>query len=172
MAQFKDNKDQEWEVKIDAPMIMKIREDCDPNFLLNDDEHDNTYTRLQVDPVLLCRVIFLLCSKQREERQITEEDFYMEVIGNAIDRASEAMLAAIRSFIPRRTRALLDVFAAQDKLQQDAIEKAVTKINSLELREKLKASIEDKIDAEYQRVVTQLESVTNTPDSSASTQPA
>lgn len=170
MAHFKDKKDLEWEVNIDAPMIMKIRDDCDPNFLLNDDEKDNTYIRMQLDPVLLCRVVFLLCTKQRHERSITEEEFYMQVIGNAIDRASEAMLEAIQSFIPRRTRTLLEMFAIQDKLQQEAIEKAVVKINSPELREKLQETLETKIDAEYQRVVTQLENVTNMQDLSESTQ--
>ncbi len=169
MALFTDNKDREWEVNIDAPMIMKIRADCDPNFLLNDDEKENTYYRLQQDPVLLCRVIFLLCVKERESRSVSMEDFYLNVIGNVIDSAAEAMLQAILAFIPRRTRTVLEVFAAQDKLRQKAIEKAAAKINSPEKQEEVMTQIQFQIDAAAERIMTQLTNATNSLDLSVST---
>ena len=156
MAKFKDNKDVEWEITINATTVMKIRDDCDPNFLRNDDEIDNTYLRLQGDPVLLCRVIYLLCREQRQERDISEEDFYMEVIGNAIDRATDALLKAILKFVPKRTRLILEAFAEQGELQQAAIEKAVAKINDPKLREKLLAELETKIETSAEEILTRL----------------
>jgi len=165
MPTFKDNKEREWDVAIDAPKIDKIREECDPNFLLHDSEKENTYERLLNDPVLLCRVIYILCTKQREERGVTEEDFYMEVIGDAIDRATQSMLKAIVSFTPRRTRAVLEVFATHDNLRQEAIEKAVSKISDPKLAEEIMKNLQSKVDSDFQQLLTQLSSATSSPDS-------
>lgn len=121
MATFTDNKQREWEVRIDAPAIMRIRADCDPKFLFHDSPEDNTFTRLRSDPVLLCRVIYLLCDKQRQERGITEEDFYLHVIGNAIDSATEAMLAAIIFFTPKADRTLLEAGVRRQQAMHDKI---------------------------------------------------
>lgn len=111
MPAFRDNKDREWELFIDAPTAMKIRNDCDQRFLLNDNAEDNTYARLAGDPVLLCRVVYLLCEKQRKEREVSEESFYREVLGKAIDRATEAMLEAIINFTPARIGEVLQAVA-------------------------------------------------------------
>jgi hypothetical protein len=108
VASFRDNAGQEWELRIDAPTIMRIREECDPQFMLGDESSDgNTYVRMQQDPALLCRVIYILCGKQRLERGVNEEEFYLQVMGDAIDSATDALLKSILSFIPRRARALL-----------------------------------------------------------------
>lgn len=160
MATFKDNRDQEWEINLIAPLAEKIRADCDPNFLRNDDEVDNTYLRLAGDPVLLCRVIFLLCAVQRQQRNLSEEDFYMQIVGNAIDRATDALLEAMFQFTPKRTRVILEAFAAQGDLQQEAIEKAAAKIKDPKMREKLLAQLELKIDASAEEILTRLDGTT------------
>jgi hypothetical protein len=166
MASFKDNAEREWEITIDAPSILRIREDCDPKFLLNDGDEDNTYRRLQADPVILCRVIFLLCTKQRAERNVTEEDFYLNVIGDAIDSATDAMLKAIVSFTPRRTRQLLGAFAArEDAIRQRAIERAIEKVNDPELERKVLAEVDRLFDEGIDKFLTRQRNVTDTPDS-------
>jgi len=170
MATFKDSQDREWTIAIDAPTIMAIREDCDANFLQHDSEEDNTYNRMLEDPVLLCRVIFLLCKVERESRGVSEETFYLGVIGDAIDRATDALLKAIVNFTPRRTRVLLEMFASQEKIRQTAIEKAATRINSPELAAEISEKLAAKADAEIEKVLTQLKSATSSPVSSESTQ--
>jgi len=172
MAQFKDNAEPpvEWELRIDAMVIMKIREDCDPEFLKDDTNEDNTYMRLQADPVLLCRVLYLMTKTQREEQRISEEDFYMQVIGGAIDRATVAMLKAIVNFTPERTKLLLEMFAQQDDLRQEALKKAIKKVNSPKLRKKLLQGIETSTEEALQKLMTQLDSASSMPDSLESTQ--
>lgn len=171
MPSFKDAKDREWELKIDAPAIMAIRDDCDPDFLRNDFDEgvNNSYDRMLNDPVLLCRVVYHLTAKQRRERDITEEDFYMQVIGETIDAATEAMLKAILAFIPRRTGKLLETFAKQDQLRQQAATKAAAKMNDPEMEKKLMAIIENEMGAATEKLLTQLGSATGSPESSAST---
>ena len=171
MAHFKDTKGDEWEVKIDAPMILRIREECDPGFMLGDGEKENTYGRLSTDPVLLCRIIFLLCDKQRQTRSISEEQFYEHVIGDAIDGATEAMLQAIINFTPRRTRDLLKASAAkQESLHSLAMKAAIAKINDPELEKEIVSKLKTKLDNDIEQILTGLGSVSNTQDSSESTQ--
>jgi len=169
MPTFRDNKDREWDIAIDAPMAMKIRADCDPKFLLNDNAEDNTYTRLATDPVLLCRVVYLLCEKQRKEREVSEESFYMEVMGKAIDRATEAMLAAIINFTPARTREILQAVASITAMQGKAINLALQKISDPALQEKFIAELAANLDM---GAVMPSANVTATPVSAESTPPA
>lgn len=166
MPTFKDNKDREWELRIDAPSIMRIRQECDPKFLLEDSETENTYLRMQADPVLLCRTIFLLCGSQRNERGVSEEDFYMEVIGDAIDRATEALLAAIVNFTPPNVRKLLKAVAEKSAaIQGKAIQIALEKVNSPDVEEQMLAAIQGKIDADVEAALTRLGSATSSPGS-------
>jgi hypothetical protein len=119
MPFFKDNNDREWSINLDAPLIDIIRGDCDPRFMLNDSEEDSTYGRLQVDPYLLCRVIFLLTKDERVQRNVADKDFYASLKGDAIDRATDALLQAILGFTPKRTREMLRTFAEQSQLAQE-----------------------------------------------------
>lgn len=146
MATFKDSKGVEWTVRIDAPAIIAVRDECDPRFM-HDTETENTFARLAGDPVLLCRVIFVLCGEQRAAKSISEPDFYASLAGDAIDSATEALLSAIVSFTPRRSRELLEVSAAKtDKIRQLATQKALAKINDPQLEEKLLLRIDEEID--------------------------
>jgi len=168
MPSFRDNKDREWEVAIDAFSIMRIREDCDKQFMLNDfeDIKNNTYSRLQADPVLLCRVVYLLCLEQIKDREISERDFYHDVIGNAIDSATEAMLEAIINFTPRQKREVLKAMAEQEKVRAQATDKLLAMITDPKVREDIAAKIEQETDQQVNKLM-ELWSVSSAPASSA-----
>lgn len=148
MATFIDAKERPWELRLDAPTIMRIRQDCDPRFLLNDSPEDDTLLRMQRDPVLLCRVILLMCDKDRQQRDVSEEDFYLGVIGDAIDRATEAMLEAITFFIPRAKRELmLAGVARQQAMQEKIIALTKSKLQDPKMEEAVLRQVEEIIDA-------------------------
>jgi hypothetical protein len=127
---------------------MAVREECDPRFMIGDDQADNTYTRLLADPALLCRVIFVLCDKQRMERGVSEEAFYLGVIGDAIDAATTALIQAIVTFTPGRTRQLLEAsIARSERLQQAVVAKAMEKIDDPAAEARLIAAVQPAIDA-------------------------
>ncbi len=170
MATFKDNADRTWEIKIDGPTIYKVREDCDPKFLLDDEKDDqNTFARMQNDDALLCRVLFLLCDKQRNERGITEADFHENVTGDTIDRATEAMLAAIINFTPRRKRGLLEAAAAKmQKLQEVGVAEATAMMNDPRVDAQMVEAIKQGLNAKVQAVIRQM-SATSSPASAEST---
>lgn len=172
MASFKDSQDRSWKINLDGPKIMAIREECDSEFLkddFTDQSKPSTFARLQADPVLLCRVIFLLCEKQINERNVDEEDFYSSVIGESLDAATDALLEAVVNFSPRRTREMLEAFVAQDKIQQEATKRILEKVNSPALMNEALAKIEAKVDAGLEQILTSLSSATDTQESSEST---
>lgn len=166
MPTFKDKAGREWSLSLDAPKIMRIREECDPRFLLNDGDEENTFDRLDADSVLLCRVVFLLCSEGREKHGVSEEQFYSDVIGDgdSIDAAVSAMLEAILSFSRGRTRTVLETLARkQQKVQQLLVEKVLTKINDPALEERIVAEAEARIDEVLGSHLTRPSSATNSP---------
>ncbi len=166
---FKDNKGVEWDITLDAPSIKRVRSECDPRFMLGDEGEDNTYTRMLADPALLCEVVFILCAKQRQLRGCSEEDFYLNVIGNAIDDATAALLKAILSFTPRRTRELLETFAAtHDRVQQAGTAKILQRISEADLEGKILATMDERLDKALGSLLTPPVNVTATPGSSAS----
>ncbi len=166
MAQFKDKNGEEWQINIDARKIQRIRADCDKNFLLNDSAQDSTYRRMQDDEVILCVVIYLLCEKQRESRATSDADFYANLDGDAIDNATEALLETILNFTRKKKRKVMKaVVEKSDSLEDKAMELAMAKINDPKLEEELLEKLKDRIDADVQKVLTELENVTDTPDS-------
>src|SRR5689334_4376134 len=129
MATFKAN-NQDWSLRLDAPTITRVRQECDPEFLQANEAY-KTFERVASDPVLLCRVIYLLCEKERKERKIEEENFYLHVLGSgdAIEQAAEALKDAILSFTPPRMRGLLTASAAKnERIRQIATDKALARI--------------------------------------------
>lgn len=165
---FTDTKGNEWEIPpLDAPAISRIRTatDGDPDFLRTDIKsgRDETYARLKGDPILLCRVIFLLCGKQRADRGVGDEEFYMGLCGDPIDEATSALLERMKSFSPRRTRKLLDAFAEQDRLQQEMTDELAKRLNNPELAKELMAKAEAELLAKMRS-----SSASSLPDSSAS----
>lgn len=153
MASFTDQQGREWQINIDAPTVMEIRSDCDPEFLKNDTKESNTYIRLQEDPVLLCRVVFLLTREQREARHIAEPDFYRSVIGEAIDRATEAMLDAIANFIPKSTK---DLLVASAEMRKRVLERGTAELLTRLKDPQLEAKVMENMNAKLDEVIAEL----------------
>lgn len=163
MATFKDTDGRTWSINLDAPSIMELREDVDPQFLKGPDGAAETIQRLQADPVLLCNVVYVLCREQLGAS--SQKQFYESVIGDAIDRATEALLGAILSFSPSATRTLLTAIADKNRtLQQLGLQRTLAAINS----PTVEAEFLDKIDA-LLGTSTPLTKPTNSPDMLAST---
>ena len=173
MPSFKDQDARDWELPLDALAILKIREDCDPRFMLGDEsEEDNTCLRLEDDPILLCRVLYLLCDKQRADRSVSEADFYLKVLGDGdtIQAAGEAMVATIINFIQPRKRKWIEAVVAKQKAVEDlVIAKALAKMDNPELISRMEKAIDMQMDAAIEKSLTQLENASDSPASAAST---
>lgn len=164
MSKFADQQNTEWDISLDAYEIMRVREQADPQFLLNDNEQSNTADRLREDPTMLCRVLYVLCEEQRKQRAIDERTFYKNVIGGAIDRATDALIEAIVFFIPQRTKTLYEIVNKQEEVRQTAIERAATLVRDPATM----ANINARIDAEINRALMRAPSASSSPVTSES----
>lgn len=164
---FKDNAGREWLLKLDAPLIRAVRQDCDGLDLAGFD--GKQFTRLSDDPCLLVDCLWVLCRKQAESRSISAEQFAESLVGDAIERATAAMLESIADFFPKSKRDHL--CAVQEKnrrLQELGIAKALEKLNDPELERKVLAGIEAQMDEQISRVLTRLSVATSLPEPVAS----
>lgn len=168
MPSFADKNGTIWDVGIDPIVALKIRGDCDQDFLKGDDvkPDSNTLIRLRSDPIISCRILFLLCERQCIARNTTEEAFYLQVLKDeqTIEKAMEALIRAVLDFTPPRLRKLLETAVATMNRIQDMASKAATeKLQDPQLERDMEAMIERTMD----RAMTRLSSVSSSRDSAA-----
>ncbi len=164
MATFKDAEKREWQIRLDAPTVLAIREAGDEDFLKGDPA--DTVGRMESDPVLLCGVIYCCCKKQCIERGLDQEAFYLGVVGDAIDAAAEALMQALLFFIRGRDRELMKARSEKQKrIIKLATAKALEKINDPDLEAKAVAQIEEKMDEAIRQLSTPQTSAISSRDS-------
>ena len=114
MKQFTDNKERSWTLSLNIATAKKVKDAV--SFDLLSEDVGEMVGRLAVDPVLLCDVIFILVSDQAARNNITAEDFGESMAGEAIGKATEALLDEIVDFFPPRKRKVLRM--ALDKMEE------------------------------------------------------
>lgn len=172
MAAFVDKQGLDWVIEMDALLIDAIRADYDPKFMLDDfGQKQTTADRMAADPVLLCHATYLACQRQRDERNVSRDEFYRTVLsdGDTLQSVGDAWESVLANFISPRKRELVQTIAAKQKqVEALTLAKAMARINDPMLVEKIVAQAESKLEAEFRRLLTQPESATDTPASSVS----
>ncbi len=184
MASFKDTNGKLWTVLIDAPTIMEVRSatcskpastcrhrqgaECDGLDLAATD--GQAWLRMLDNEVLLIETLFVVLTDQAREAGVEYKAFARGVTGDVLGFASNALLEAITDFFPKEKRELLKATMDQETgVRKLGMTKALAKINDPELRAKVEAAVEQRIDSEIADILTQFSSATNTPELSAST---
>ena len=62
---------------------------------------------LATDPVLLVDVLFALCKDEADAKQVSDEQFGAAMAGDAVAKATEALLDEIVDFFPQPRRTIL-----------------------------------------------------------------
>lgn len=106
MRSFKDNAGRTWIVSVNVATIKRVRALTGADLL--DLSEGRIIERLSMDPVLLCDVIYAICKPDADSMSLTDEDFGRAMGGDAIELATEAVLAEIVDFSrsPRERQAL------------------------------------------------------------------
>ncbi|MGD9720543.1 MAG: hypothetical protein AB7E98_06000 [Pirellulales bacterium] len=178
MPTFKDANDREWTIKLDAPIVLRIRSTtCDvPNCKHLQgcgctgvdlaDLTGETQRQLHRDVVLLVNTLYLLCQPEAQRQGITDEQFGACLVGDAIRRATIAMDEAIADFFPEETRAILRAVCAKDaEVRTLGMELALKKINDPNLAQKFLAAMEAQLDEKVKALLTPSSSATSSPAS-------
>lgn len=165
MSAFKDNADKEWTLVLDAPTIRAVRNECGGLDLV--DLSGEACEKLAADPCLLVEVLWVLC--RDKSGGIDAAAFGRRLVGDAIERATTALLEAIADFFPKRRRELARALASKNREIRDlGLERALAKLNDPALAKRLTAALEAKMDGQIEAVLTQLNSATNSPATSES----
>lgn len=96
MHKFRDGKDRDWQVSLHVANVKKIRELLAFDIVASDVA--KTLDRLASDPVLLVDTLFVICSDEAKKANVSDEDFGAAMYGDALDRATTALLDELVSF--------------------------------------------------------------------------
>lgn len=166
MPSFKDNSGREWLLTLDGPKIGMLKRELLVDFGKIDDA---VYQKLDDDPELFVNVLWALCREQAQAAAITSEQFGVSLVGDAVEHAANALIAAVCDFFPNRKRTLLKTLAAKrEHLTGLAMDKAMERLNDPNLEAKLLAMMDAETNAKLAKILTPKDSATNSPASSAS----
>jgi len=140
MKTFHDNKARKWAITLNIDALKRVRSLLDVDLM--DAVNGKLLERLIIDPVLLCDVIYCVVKPDADAKEITDEDFGRAMAGDAIERATNALLEELVDFFPERKRLVLTkALAKLDKFENLAIEAADRRLESGELDRQMEAAL-------------------------------
>ncbi len=151
MKNFRDNKDREWTVSVNVTTVKRVKDllDVDLMTLVAEDANPTEHLlyRLYTDPVLLCDVVYVVCKPDADSQGVSDEDFGKAMAGDAIDRATAALLEEIVNFSPNprdrsRLRRVLETTATMLDKAQDLLDRRLdTELESGKLEHAMEEAI-------------------------------
>jgi len=140
MRTFTDNNGHHWDVTINVHAVKRVRALVDVDLMRVLD--GGLLERLVGDPVLLCDVIYALVKPEADAREISDEDFGRAMAGDAIDRATQALLEELVDFFPEgRRKVLAKALERFRTLERKALALAETKLDDPNLENELAAEL-------------------------------
>jgi len=141
MASFTDSTGRSWTLRIDVSAIRRVREVLDVDLL--ELAGGPLLERACSDPVLLVDILYVLARGQAEQRGASAEAFGAAMVGDAIDRATGALLEALADFFPSRKAALLrEVIDKGQTLAERLLARAERKVADGDLDEAMERAAE------------------------------
>lgn len=129
---FTDNKDREWLLDLDMFEAQRISEEYGVNLLGMDGA---AWVSLGSDLVLTFSVIWSLCEEQAVAAGIDAREFARGMVGEAIERAIDALQQSALSLFPsRQRRSLVDLIKKNGELHDEGVRQMLDKLDSDELR--------------------------------------
>ncbi|MCA9072401.1 MAG: hypothetical protein KDA84_25930 [Planctomycetaceae bacterium] len=125
MRVFTDGKNREWELEITVDSARRIKEQLEFDIVaLKDGE---ALTNLLNDPVKIVDTLWLLLEEQANEAGIDSSKFSRGFFGDALERATDALVSCMIDFFPGKRRAILQKMWSQAKAIQEREIEAVSK---------------------------------------------
>jgi len=145
MKQFTDDAGTTWNVSVTVSSIKRVRDVLNVDIL--DTVNGGLTDKLIDDPILLCDVLYVLCSQQAEKDGVSDEQFGERMAGDVIERATSAFLEALVEFFPLAKRRVLEASIQKNELAtKKLLENAEALIASKELDELLEQKIKGRME--------------------------
>ena len=136
MKTFTDNTGRSWAVVMNVDAIKRVRDLAGVNLL--EVVEGKLIDRLVGDPVLLCDVVYALCTEQADAKNVSDVEFGKAMGGDCIEVATTAVLEELVSFFPQGRRRLLSKALAKLKtLETATLAAAEARLDSPELEKRL-----------------------------------
>lgn len=143
MKTFEDRKGTEHLIDINVATVKRVKATLDVD-LLDVVKKPETLERLIDDPIFLCDLIYVVV----DPKDITDEEFGERMAGDAIERATSALLEDLANFFPASKRGvLMKAISKLNEFQEQALKLAHQKLDSPELNESLRQMLESSGDS-------------------------
>lgn len=105
MATFKDRNGRDWVIDCNVITMRRVNDRLKVNLL--ESISTKLLQDLADDPGRLVDVLYVLCEEQCTAKSVTDEDFGYALVGEAIEKALDALVESLLDFFPPRRSALL-----------------------------------------------------------------
>lgn len=100
MRHFKDNAGRVWDVEINVAQVKYVRDVLRIDLYKVGADNFKLYHEIIGDPVRLIDLLYCLCKKQADARNLTDEAFGQAFAGDVIGKAAEAFSEELIDFFP------------------------------------------------------------------------
>ena len=130
---FTDTEEHKWEIKLTIASAKRVRDLLGVNLLELEVGDPPLITRLAIDYLLLCDVIFVLVKPQADTAGITDVQFGQALGGDALQKAQIAFYEELISFFRQLGRKdLAQAIKKQGEMLALAVERASLKIDAID----------------------------------------
>jgi hypothetical protein len=143
MQTFKDNAGRTWTPSINVTSVKQVRQLLKVDLL--DIVDGKLIEELISDPVKLTDVIYVLCKEEADKRKISDEDFGRAMGGDAIDRATAALLEELANFSrnPERRKLMQKAIEKYNRVESAMMEKANERLDQINEEELMESLLKD-----------------------------
>ena len=138
MKVFKDKESREWEINLTIGAVKRVRDLVGVNLFELEEGDPPLLTRLSIDEILICDILYCLCKLQADRRGISDEQFGELLTGDVIMAGMDAFYAEMVDFF--RVRGRMDRVKAlqvQLKTVQMAVERVGKEIDGLQIEKQI-----------------------------------
>ncbi|WP_254512354.1 hypothetical protein [Anatilimnocola floriformis] len=154
MPSFKDNAGREWLVNLDTNKVSVIRRECNFDPIAMDAAG---FQRLSDDMCLLVDVLYVACRPQADEQKITAEQFGRALVGDVIEPATVALLAAIADIFPKRKReVVLSVVKKITDANERGMTNALEKLNDESIQTQIDGALEQRFQSDFEKLLAKI----------------
>lgn len=139
MKTFKDGKGRTWQLVLNAWQMKLVRDALKIDLHRLYEDNQKLMNEVASDPLRLVEIFWVLCSKQAKDDEVTEEEFWQGMDGDAIRQATDAFVEESTDFFHQpKTRALLRRMRTKEKeLRDETAQQGMKQLESLDVQKEI-----------------------------------
>ncbi len=140
MKTFTDNVGRTWTVTINVGTIKRVKATLGVDLL--EAITDNLTEKLKNDICLFVDVLYVICQKEAEAKNISDESFGEGLVGDVIESATNAFLDELIEFFPTEKKMILkQALMKVNKAEKKALEMGKKYLENVKLEEEVEKKL-------------------------------